>query len=428
LPKVCYVSTKISVEVRIDRYRILLNTFIQEVEQLMPLEHACHNCGGQEISVFYEARNVPVHSCLMMPTKQQALEFPRGDIILGFCEECGFISNVVFDLSVQSYSPIYEDQQCFSPTFNAFAQGLANHLIEKYDLRDKDILEIGCGKGDFLTLLCELGNNRGVGFDPAFVKHRVHSKASDRLTFIQDYYSERYADYHGDLIVCRHTLEHIHNTAGFVSNVRSTIGNHSDTIVFFEVPDVTRILRELAFWDIYYEHCSYFSPGSFARLFRSCKFEVIDLSRDFDDQYLFIETRPVSQKSGRVHELEETLDELRKDVNYFSTHSREKLDQWKKRLQQIHVDGRRTVVWGSGSKCVSFMTTLGIKDEIEYVIDINPHRHGKFLPGVGKKIMPPKFLEKYKPDVTIIMNPIYCNEIQEMLDAMDITTEIIPIR
>ena len=379
------------------------------------------------MSIFYQVGDVPVNSCVLMPTRQQALKFPRGTVDLSFCEECGFISNVAFDPLAVDYSSVYEDQQCFSSTFNAFAHNLAKRLIEKYNLRDKDILEIGCGKGDFLMLLCELGQNRGVGIDPAYVKNRIHSKASARVKFIQDYYSERYANYHGDLVCCRHTLEHIHNTKEFVNGVRRAIGNRLSTIVFFEVPDVTRVLRELAFWDIYYEHCSYFSPGSLARLFRSCKFEVTDLSRDFDDQYLLIEAKPVSHASDKVHELEESIAEIANYVKYFSTHCREKLDQWKKSLQQIHADGRRAVVWGSGSKCVSFMTTLGIKDEIEYVIDINPFRHGKFLLGAGKKIMPPEFLKGYKPDVIIVMNPIYCDEIRQMLDDMGVTTEVISV-
>jgi len=386
----------------------------------------CPSCGSKGLLLIYEVRNVPVHSCLMMSTQQEALRFPRGNIVLAFCGKCGFVSNVAFDPSLLDYSIAYEDQQCFSSTFNAFAYNLANHLIEKYNLYDKKILEIGCGKGDFLALLCELGHNRGVGIDPAIEKQRIQSKASDRLTFIQDYYSERYANYHGDLVCCRHTLEHIHNTAGFVSSVRRAIGDRLDTIVFFEVPDVTRILRELAFWDVYYEHCSYFSPGSLARLFRSHKFEVIALSRSFDDQYLLIEARPVREASGKVHELEESIDEMAKDVRYFTARCREKLHQWKNCLQQIEADGKRAVVWGSGSKCVSFMTTLAIKDEIEHVIDINPYRHGKFLPGIGKKVMPPEFLKEYKPDVTIVMNPIYCDEIRQMLDDMEVPTEVVP--
>jgi len=387
----------------------------------------CQCCGSKRLIHFYEVKNVPIHSCLLLSTLREALRFPKGDIILGFCEECGFISNVAFNPSVQDYSPIYEDQQCFSSTFNVFAKNLANRLIEKYNLHNKEILEIGCGKGDFLALLCELGNNSGVGIDPAYIKDRVHSKALDRLTFIQDYYSEKYANYLGDLICCRHTLEHIPNTAEFLSSVRCAIGNRLGTVVFFEVPDVSRVLREIAFWDIYYEHCSYFSQGSLARLFRSCQFDIIDLSKDFDDQYILIEAKPASRKAEKVHEREESVKEMAKDVKYFATHCREKLDRWKKRLNELCSDGRRIVIWGSGSKCVSFMSTLGIRDHIAYVVDINPFRHGKYLPGIGKKVVSPEILRYYKPDVVIVMNPIYQHEICQMLDDMDLDPEVISI-
>jgi len=396
-------------------------------EKALSSNYVCPNCGARTVSTFYKAENVPIHTCVMLSSHQEALRFPKSKIDLGFCKKCGFISNVAFDSSAVNYSSLYEDQQSFSSTFNVFAEGLAKRLIEKYNLVDKKILEIGCGKGDFLALLCKLGHNYGVGIDPAYIKDRVRSQASDRLTFIRDYYSEQYANYHGDLICCRHTLEHIPNTAEFLSSVRRAIGNRLDTIVFFEVPDVTRVLRELAFWDIYYEHCSYFSQGSLARLFRSCQFEIIDLSKDFDDQYILIEAKPVNRKAEKLHEMEESVEEMAKDVKYFATHYREKLDQWKRRLNELYADGRRVVVWGSGSKCVSFMSTLGVKDEVAYVVDINPFRHGKYLPGVGKKVMSPEILTKYKPDVVIVMNQIYYDEIRQMLNDMGLTPEVMSL-
>jgi SAM-dependent methyltransferase len=393
----------------------------------MSTHQTCPCCGAQDLSIFYNVKDVPVNSCLLLPTEQQALNFPRGDIALGFCEECGFISNTAFDLANVNYFSVYEDQQCFSPTFNAFAQNLAKHLIKKYNLRNKQIFEIGCGKGDFLALLCELGNNSGVGIDPAYVNGRTPRKNLDNLTFIRDYYSEKYVNYHGDFVCCRHTLEHIPNTAEFVSLVRRSIGNHLDTTVFFEVPDVIRVLDELAFWDIYYEHCSYFSLGSLARLFRKCKFEVTDIYKDFDDQYLLIEAKPVKQTSEKIHAIEETVQQEEKHVKYFADHFDEKLSQWRNLLQQTQAENKRVVVWGSGSKCVAFMTTLGVKNEIEYVVDINPYRHDKFIPGAGKKIVPPEFLKKYRPDLTIVMNQAYFNEIKQMLNEMNVETDLLKV-
>lgn len=390
-------------------------------------EHSCPNCGNQGLSLFYEVHNVPVHSCLMMSTQEAALDFPCGDVVLGFCEDCGFITNVSFDPRWSAYAPNYEDQQSFSPTFNQFALDLANHLIDKYDLHNKDIIEIGCSKGDFLLLLCELGNNRGVGIDPSAVVGRVQSEAADRVTFIQDYYSERYAEYVGDFICCRHTLEHIYPTAEFISTVRRSIGDRLNTVVVFEIPDTIRVLKDLAFEDIYYEHCSYFTPGSLARLFRDCGFEVTDLYRAYGEQYLLIETRPVTIPSDKVHPLEESLEEVTQHVKNFTNEITKKLENWRQHLEQMHAQGKRVVVWGSGSKCVAFLTTLDTTDKIEYVVDINPHRHGKFIPGVGKKIMPPEFLKEYKPDQVIVMNSIYCDEIQQMLDKMGVTTEVISL-
>jgi SAM-dependent methyltransferase len=378
------------------------------------------------MSIFYTANNVPANSCMMFSNHQEAVSFPKGDVVLGFCGNCGFISNVAFDPSKLDYSSLAPEEQGFSGTFNTYAQRLASRLIQNYDLRGKHICEIGCGRGDFLALVCQLGNNYGVGIDPSTVSGGVESEASSRLTFIRDYYSERYANYHGDLVICRHTLEHIHDTADFIGALRRGIGNKFKTATFFEVPDVTRILHEVAFWDIYYEHCSYFNLGSIARLFRFCNFEVTSLTKDYFDQYLLIEAKPVNQKSTIICENEESVEQTAKDVENFVLHSQEKLSFWKKQLAQIQNKKKKAIVWGSGSKCVGFMTTLGVKDEIEYIVDINPRRHGKFIPGVGKQIVSPEFLKQYRPDTIIVMNPIYCNEIKKMMDDMGVTAEYIP--
>jgi hypothetical protein len=223
------------------------------------------------------------------------------------------------------------------------------------------------------------------------------------------------------------TLEHIQPTAEFVSTVRRSIGDRSDTIVFFQVPDVVRVLREQAFWDIYYEHCSYFSPGSLARLFRECGFDVIDLWRDYGDQYLMIEARARDGKGGTSLEQENDLEELGRDVAHFSEHLPRRLEAWRRDLKEIRQEGRRAVIWGGGSKGVAFLTTLDLQDEIAYAVDINPHKHGTYMAGTGQEIVSPQFLQTVEPDVVIVMNPIYCDEIQQDLDDMGIVATLIPV-
>ncbi|MEE8451726.1 MAG: methyltransferase domain-containing protein [Thermoguttaceae bacterium] len=398
-----------------------------EVRPEETVNHACPSCGHGTLLPFYEIDAVPAHSCLLMPGRAEAVEYPRGDLRLGFCPRCGMITNVCFDAGLHEYSPRYEETQHFSARFCRFAQALAGRLVDDYDLRDKDILEIGCGKGEFLATLCEMGENRGIGIDPAAIPERVAPDASSRVRFIQDLYSPKYSHLSADLICCRHTLEHIRPVRDFVQTIRQSIDDRPDTLVFFEVPDVTRVLRERAFWDIYYEHCSYFSLGSLVQLFRSCRFEVLETRRDFDDQYIWIMARPCRREPLPCPEADDGLEELSRDVHRFKDACSTRIQQWRQRILALAADGRRPIAWGGGSKCVSFLTTLDVGDAIEYVVDINPYKQGEYVPGTGQKVVAPEFLKEYRPEAVVVMNPIYCNEIRRCLETLGVEADLIPV-
>ena len=387
----------------------------------------CHSCGSDQMSIFHTLNGVPVHSVKNIPLPEKAIDCPKGNIHLAFCYHCGFISNIAFDPSLLEYSNEYESSQAFSPTFNTFASDLAARLIDRFNLHDKIILEIGCGNGEFLNLLCEQGGNRGIGFDPAYREGRIGIKPNAKITFIKDYYSEKYTNYQADFICCRMTLEHIQSTANFVSMVRRSLGARSDAIIFFQVPDVTRILRDCAIEDIYFEHCSYFSPGSLARLFRKCDFNVLRLETDYEGQYLMIEAKTAEYKSFKPLPMENDLNILADYISSFQERYEAKLSSWYKRLQAISSNGKHAVIWGSGSKGVAFLTALGIHDEIKYVVDINPNRQGTFMPGTGQEIVAPDFLKTYQPETVIVMNPIYLQEIQQELRHLNLAPDVLAI-
>lgn len=360
-----------------------------------------------------------------MATRDEATGFSTGDIRLGFCDDCGFIYNAAFDPKLVEYSSRYEETQAFSPAFRKWHLGLAQRLVEQYGLHDKTTLEIGCGKGEFLTLLCELGAKDGIGFDPGYVAQRNLSPAAERIRFVSDYYSERYAGQCADLVCCKMTLEHIRDSAGFVRMVRQSLNRPAGTMVFFQVPDVLRVLEEVAFWDIYYEHCSYFSIGSLERLFRRVGFDVLNVSREYDNQYLTIEARASDAETSVALAKCNDLELLRELVSRFAERQASRASQWRDRLQQYRDKNKRVVVWGSGSKGVAFLTTLDQGNLIEYVVDINPNRHGYYMPKTGQQIVGPMFLSEYNPEVVIVMNPVYREEIMTELGRVGVAPEVI---
>ena len=275
-------------------------------------------------------------------------------------------------------------------------------------------------------MICELGGNKGIGFDPAYVPERNQNAQKEDVTFIEDFYAEKYSQYHGDLVACKMTLEHIHQPADFIGTVRRSIGERHETVVFFQVPDTRRVLRDLAFWDLYYEHCSYFSPTSMARLFQSQGFDVTDVWTDYDDQYLMIEATP-APTDFQTSENDKEVARLAQEVADFAEQIQQRLGAWHALLASMKEAGRRVVLWGGGSKAVAFLTTLGVNDEVAFAVDINPYKHGTFLAMTGHEVVGPAALTEYRPDVVIIMNPIYRKEIRKDLAAMDLAPELFDI-
>ena len=394
----------------------------------LPVDTAvvCPACATRGLVIFHEQESIPAHSCRLLSSRTEAIEFPTGSLRLGICTHCGFITNAAYDASLQSYFVDYEETQGFSPRFRTFMRDLACRWIDRYDLRGKSVLEIGCGKGEFLLLMLELGVSRGIGIDPAVVLDRVDSPAADRAEFIRDLYSDRYTHLSADAVVCRHTLEHIQPVAAFLSLIRESVANRRDAVVLFELPDAMRVLRECAFWDVYYEHCSYFTPGSLSRLFRACGLNVLTVELDYDDQYILLEARLSHTTDGRLP-LEDSIEEIAEAAVRYRTNLEATKERWRREIAEVRGGGGRAVVWGSGSKGVAFLTTLGISDEISYVVDINPYKQGKFMAATGQEIVAPEFLCNYRPDLVVVMNPIYVDEIGLDLARLGVDARVLPV-
>ena len=380
----------------------------------------CPVCRGTNSVQLVNMTQVPAHCNLLWPTHADATSAPRGDIQLAFCPECGHVFNDSFDPSLMEYTQDYENSLHFSPRFQQYATSLAAGLVERHDLHGKDIVGVGSGRGDFLQMLCEMGGNRGVGFDPSY----GGQGGEGPVTFVQDFYSEKYTHYKADFISCRHVLEHIEAPVEFIEIVRRAVNGRQDTVVFFEVPNVLFTLRDLGIWDIIYEHCSYYSPHSLSRLFRQNGFRILDVQPAFNGQFLTIEAALQNDEPDSWTADSDDKKRMEQDAATFAQDYREKVAGWRERLDAMTADGQCAVVWGAGSKGVTFMNILRTP-VIEYVVDINPRKKGMHVAGTGQEIVPPDFLKEYQPDAVIIMNANYKEEIAQMLRDLGVNAEIL---
>lgn len=93
----------------------------------------------------------------------------------------------------------------------------------------------------------------------------------------------------------------------------------------------------------------------------------------------------------------------------------------------MNLKGKRVAAWGSGGKGIGFLNSFDTESIIPYVVDINPRRQHKFIPGSAQKIIPPEFLRDYQPDFIVITNPLYAQEIKQQVHELNVKSEFLTL-
>jgi hypothetical protein len=109
----------------------------------------------------------------------------------------------------------------------------------------------------------------------------------------------------------------------------------------------------------------------------------------------------------------------------FADSHRAKVSLWLETLGRFSALGRRVAAWGAGSKGVTFLNTFPGHSPVEYIVDLNPRKHGKYVAGTGQQIVPPAFLQDYRPDAILIMNPLYQDEIRRTAGELGLSAEFL---
>jgi len=399
------------------------------------LTGACAICGGAESLAIDRRDAVPVAQNLLFRTREEALACPTGSLDMRRCTRCGFVWNARFDPGLRAYGADYDNEQAFSPRFRRHsgevASAIAAHLRGSGPV---DLLEIGCGQGTFLAILAQALGDRwrsGLGFDPAWKGDPAALPPSAEVR--ADYFRSVDEDRPVSAVVSRHVIEHVPDPLAFLRTIRA--GVEDGTPLFIETPDVDWTLGQGAFFDLYYEHCSLFTPSSLRLALERTGFVPESVEPVFDGQYLLATAvaAPWGQSPGTVPAPGgQSLGTVTGDCPPFGDFGyRERRDRCLDRIDGL-VDerrraGGRVALWGGGSKGVTLSLMLPGPERIDCAIDINRRKQGGFMPASGLPIVSAEQARDRGITTALVMNPAYLDEIGILSAEQGLGFELVPV-
>jgi hypothetical protein len=381
----------------------------------------CPVCASTTLQPFFALDGLPALCNALWSDRTDAEAAARGDVRLAVCTDCGMITNTAFDAGVFGYSPQYENSLHFSPAFQDFASSVAERLVRQYDLHGVDIVEIGPGGGDFLAMLCQLGDNRGVGYDPSHEPHRA--PGLDPRVAIVDREFPNDGSPRGRLVCARHVLEHVPDPGtllGAMSLALDDVG-----VAYLEVPDGWYLIDRVALWDVIYEHCHHFTAPALQRLAGAVGMRLLDSGTAFGDQFLWADAAPGKPSSGNAPD-REPVDAIVAQAMHFGERATALLAHATEMVSGLTADGP-VVLWGAGSKGVTFLNMVENAGEVRGAVDINPHKRGRYVPVSGHQVVAPADLRDDPPATAIVLNPIYVDEIGRQLFELGLETRVVAI-
>jgi SAM-dependent methyltransferase len=376
----------------------------------------CVACAAHEMQPLADLGTVPVSSGLTFGDRSDALRSPAARMELVYCPACCHVYNCAFDESLIDYNVDYDNTLHHSRMFQSYASDLTRRLAREYELDGRHVVEIGCGKGQFLVELCRVAGCTGTGFDRSY----AGDIQDPSVTFVPDYMSWDDPPPF-DFFVCRHVLEHVDDPFGFLAGLRRAC-RERHARGYVEVPDAIYDF-ERSPWNCHYPHVSYFSATSLARLAIRAGFGLLRLVRSFEGQYLALEVGANVLTPDEVTFTGMGLHREREILITFHESYRAIVNGWQQRIETVGYE--HCALWGAGAKGLGFLNAVDPDRRLGAVVDLNPHKQGQFLPVTGHVITGPDELRGQDIRSVIITNPSYRNEIESDLRQLGVRAGVL---
>jgi len=379
---------------------------------------ACRSCGFPDLRVVLSLGPTPLANTLRDARQLEELE-ARYSLDLALCTRCSLLQ------LAETVPPavLFEDYpylSSFSDTMLRHSRKLATELVTSRGLDTRSlVVEIGSNDGYLLQFFRDAGVGV-LGIDPA---HAACAAAAQRgIPTNEAFFGSTYADtlvregFRADLIVANNVMAHVPDLNEVLGGVSRLLKPEGAFVM--ETPYVRDLLDGLEFDTIYHEHVFYYSFTAIAHLLERHGLSPIDVVRVPIHGGSLRVTAGVdaSQASVRVQALlaEEAGWRVKDLQTYQSFASR--VDTMRSELRQFLLArksaGRKLAAYGAAAKGTMLLSALGIgRDVLDFVVDRNPGKQGRFLPGTHLPIYPPERLLTEAPDDVLLLTWNIADEI-----------------
>jgi len=362
----------------------------------------CNIC-RRPVEIFYAQEKYPLY---VRPVPAELIEqVPSLPICIAFCRSCHHILQVnppdesLLEKVYASFYSSYHNTTRTGIGIRQAQQFLEFLLRHPQNLKNPPgkALEIGCSDGYFLSLLDEL-KWEVYGCDPSplteGLKKTYDSDKIKRTFYAQKYFPQEYFD----LVVLRHLLEHLPDPVELLSQIIYNLRPEGSIAV--EVPNVSHTLQHGVAGDFCHEHLSYFTVQSLSIALRTSGFQNIIIEEE--GPFLYSLAQKAKTDVGvQVELFAQAMERLRNELAAFQ--------------QEWESENRRVFIYGAGGHTTGLLNRV-MKEQVSGLIDGDPGKWGKYLPGFDKEVFPPGKLDELKPgDVIIVSSRVFQDEIVESL-------------
>ena len=352
----------------------------------------CKVCGGDFFSQ-------PLVAYSNVPNSAQGfLDAPNGtndvvNLVIYQCQNCGLVQH---NLPPVGYYKDVIRAIAYSPEMREFRLKQIGGWIAQYHLGRKRILEVGCGKGEYLDLLRASGAESVFGIENSVQSVAIAGRQGfdAKPGYLSSDFSNPWNDKF-DAFAIFSFMEHWPDINTSLRQLNKLLNDGAVGLI--EVPNFEFIFNNGMYSEFMPDHIYYFDRQTLRTVLEINGFEVVIVDSIWHNYILSAQVKKKSRllTGVFVSKQEKLVDELQHYVRRFPK-------------QEI-------VVWGAGHQALTVMSLANMQDHVSHVIDSAPFKQGKFTPGTHLLIKNPESIKEDKPQAIIVMAAAYSDEVVRLL-------------